>query len=99
MTYENAQRQSSLNRQSLMLSGDLELSPRWSLGGNTGYDFAERGISFTTIRFERDLESWRMSFNWTPVGPRNSWFFFIGIKSGALSDIKWDQRKQPDPLF
>lgn len=99
MTYENAQRQNSLNRQSLMISGDLELSPRWSIGGNTGYDFADSGISFTTLRFERDLESWRMSFNWTPIGPRDAWFFFIGIKSGALSDIKWDQRKQPDPLF
>lgn len=99
MTYNNAQRQNEINRQSLMVSGDVELSPRWSVGGNTGYDFANKGVSFTTLRFNRDLESWRLSFNWTPIGPQNSWFFFIGIKSGALSDIKWDQRKQPDPQF
>lgn len=99
MTYNNAQRQNEINNQSLMVSGDVELSPRWSVGGNTGYDFANKGVSFTTLRFNRDLESWRLSFNWTPIGPQNSWFFFIGIKSGALSDIKWDQRKQPDPQF
>jgi lipopolysaccharide assembly outer membrane protein LptD (OstA) len=99
MTYNNAQRQNAINQQSLMVSGDLELSPRWSIGGNTGYDFANKGISFTTLRFQRDLESFNMSFNWTPIGPRNSWFFFIGIKSSALSDIKWDQRRQPDPTF
>jgi len=99
MTYNNAQRQSEINRQSIMVSGDVELSPRWSVGGNTGYDFANGGVSFTTIRFNRDLEDWRLSFNWTPIGPQQSWFFFIGIKAGALSDIKWDQRRQPDPVF
>lgn len=99
MTYNNAQRQNAINQQSLMVSGDVELSPRWSIGGNTGYDFANKGISFSTIRFQRDLESFTMSFNWTPIGPQNSWFFFIGIKASALSDIKWDQRRQPDPTF
>ncbi len=99
MTYNNAQRQNEINRQSIMVSGDVELSPRWSVGGNTGYDFANGGVSFTTIRFNRDLEDWRLSFNWTPIGPQQSWFFFIGIKAGALSDIKWDQRRQPDPVF
>ncbi len=99
LTYNNAQRQNEIGNQSLMFSGDLEFSPRWSIGGNSGYDFAREGISFTTLRFQRDLESWQLSFNWTPIGPRDSWFFFIGIKAGALSDIKWDQRKQPDPVF
>lgn len=99
MTYNNAQRQNEVNRQSIMVSGDVELSPRWSVGGNTGYDFADGGVSFTTLRFNRDLEDWRLSFNWTPIGPQQSWFFFIGIKAGALSDIKWDQRRQPDPVF
>ncbi len=97
--YGNARRQNAITGNSIMLSGDVELSPRWSIGGSTGYDFVGNGISFTTLRFQRDLESFRMSFNWNPIGPNNSWFFFIGIKAGALSDIKYDQRKQPDPRF
>jgi len=99
LNYNNAARQDAITGNSIMVSGDIELSPRWSIGGNTGYDFVGKGISFTTLRFQRDLESFRMSFNWNPIGVNNSWFFFIGIKAGALSDIKYDQRKQPDPRF
>jgi hypothetical protein len=33
-----------------------------------------------------------MDFNWTPFGTNANWGFFIGIKSGVLSDIKWDKR-------
>jgi hypothetical protein len=46
-----------------------------------------KGVTFTQIRFERDLLSWRMDFNWTPFGTNANWGFFIGIKSGVLSDI------------
>lgn len=95
MNYTNAQRQDMISNNSIMLSGDIELSPRWSIGGNTGYDFVDNGITFTTLRFQRDLESWRLSFNWTPIGPRQSWFFFIGIKSGALADVKYEQNSPP----
>jgi hypothetical protein len=31
-----------------------------------------------------------MDFNWTPFGTNANWGFF-GIKSGVLSDIKWDK--------
>jgi hypothetical protein len=51
-----------------------------------------KGVTFTQIRFERDLLSWRMDFNWTPFGTNANWGFFIGIKSGVLSDIKWEVR-------
>ncbi len=97
MTYSNAQRQNEITSQSLMFSSNIELSPRWSVGVSSGYDFKQKGITLTQFRFQRDLESWRMSFNWTPIGARNtSWYFFIGIKSSVLSDIKWDKRREPD---
>jgi hypothetical protein len=67
------------------------------MGFSSGYDFAQKGISFTQLRFERDLESWRMSFSIVPIGVYQSWNFFIGIKSSMLSDIKWDKRNLPDP--
>ncbi|MGK0175305.1 MAG: hypothetical protein ACI9AT_001692 [Ulvibacter sp.] len=48
----------------------------------------------------RDLESWNMSFNWTPIGSVNTaWYFFVGIRSGMLSDIKYDKRREPDRRF
>jgi hypothetical protein len=32
-----------------------------------------------------------MDFNWTPFGTNANWGFFIGIKSGILSDLKFDK--------
>ncbi len=97
MTYSNTRRQDEISSQSLMFSSNLELSPRWRVGVSSGYDFKNKGVTLTQFRFQRDLESWQMSFNWTPIGSINtSWFFFIGIKSSILSDIKYDKRRIPD---
>ncbi|MDX1463001.1 MAG: putative LPS assembly protein LptD, partial [Marinirhabdus sp.] len=97
ITYGNQQRQNEITSQSLMFSTNLELAPRWRVGASSGYDFTNKGVTLTQLRFQRDLESWQMSFNWTPIGARNTaWYFFIGIKSSVLSDIKYDKRREPD---
>jgi lipopolysaccharide assembly outer membrane protein LptD (OstA) len=96
VNYSNATRQNEISSNSLMFSGDVELSPRWSVGASSGYDFKNQGFTYTQLRFERDLLSWRMSFNWVPFSSRSSWYFFIGIKSSMLSDIKYDKRNTPD---
>lgn len=99
LTYNNSTRQSEISNNSLMVSGNLDLSPRWKVGISTGYDMVQKGVTFTQFRFERDLESWRMSFNWVPYGPNAYWGFFIGIKSSVLSDIKWDKNRIPDRVL
>lgn len=96
VTYNNNARQNEISSQSLMFSGNVELSPRWTVGVSSGYDFKNKGFTFTQLRFERDLLSWKMNFNWVPFSARESWYFFIGIKSSVLSDIKWDKRREPD---
>jgi lipopolysaccharide assembly outer membrane protein LptD (OstA) len=97
ITYSNGQRQNEISSQSLMFSSNLELSPRWKVGVSSGYDFKNEGVTLTQLRFQRDLESWQMSFNWTPIGSINTaWYFYIGIKSSVLSDIKYDKRREPD---
>jgi len=94
--YSNTQRQNEISSHSLMFSGDVELSPRWTVGASSGYDFLNQGFTYTQLRFERDLLSWRMNFTWVPFSERSSWNFFIGIKSNLLKDLKYDQRRQPD---
>ena len=97
LTYSNATNEKEITTNSLMVSGNLDLAVKWKMGFSSGYDFAKKGITFTQLRFERDLESWRMSFNIVPIGVYSYWNFFIGIKSSILSDIKWDKRNLPDP--
>jgi hypothetical protein len=96
LTYSNSRAQSDITANSVQLSGNIEFSPKWRVGVSSGYDFENSGITYTQLRFERDLDSWRFSFNWVPFGDRATYYFFIGIKSGPLSDLKYDQRKVPD---
>ncbi|WP_179344852.1 putative LPS assembly protein LptD [Winogradskyella ursingii] len=96
VNYSNTRREDQISSNSLMFSGDVELSPRWSVGASSGYDFLNKGFTYTQLRFERDLLSWKMNFTWIPFSDRSSWNFFIGIKSNLLKDLKYDQRRQPD---
>jgi len=80
-------------------SGNLELSPKWKVGYSSGYDLLEGAFSYTRLNFTRDLDSWRMTFNWVPFGDNTSYTFFIGVKSSLLSDLKWDKVKPPDRVF
>ncbi len=99
VNYNNSINQNEISSHSLMVSGDLELSPKWNAGFSSGYDFKNKGVTYTQLRFERDLLSWRMNFSWIPFSANKSWNFFIGIKSGMLSDIKYDKRKQRDKIL
>jgi hypothetical protein len=92
LTYSNTNRENKITGNSVMVSANMDITPKWKGGISTGYDFVQQGVTFTQLRFERDLLSWRMSFNWTPLGAYSNWNFFIGIKSGMLSDIKWNKR-------
>ncbi|MEC5167167.1 lipopolysaccharide assembly outer membrane protein LptD (OstA) [Flavobacterium sp. PL11] len=92
LTYGNNNRENKIIGNSIMISANADITPKWKAGVSTGYDFVQKGVTFTQLRFERDLLSWRMDFNWSPFGNNANWGFFIGIKSGVLSDIKWDKR-------
>ncbi len=96
MTYNNIARQNEISSHSIMFSGNVELSPKWVVGGSSGFDFKNGGFTYTQLRFERDLDSWKMNFSWVPFSSRASWYFFIGIKSSLLQDIKYDKRRVPD---
>ncbi|WP_242009206.1 putative LPS assembly protein LptD [Robertkochia solimangrovi] len=96
MTYSNNRRQSEITNSSLMFSTNIDLTSRWRVGISSGYDFVGKGFTYTSFRFDRDMESWQMYFQWVPFSTRASWFFTIGIKSSMLSDLKWEKRREPD---
>lgn len=92
LTYSNTQRESNITGNSLMVSGNTDITPMWKVGVSTGYDFVQKGFTYTQLRFERDLLSWKMNLSWVPFGQNTYWSFFIGIKSSILQDIKYDKR-------
>jgi hypothetical protein len=94
-TYSNRNREKQITNHSLMFTGNVQLSPKWEVGFNSGYDLKNKGFADTRFNFKRDLNSFRLSFDWTPFGRYERWYFFIGIKSSILSDLKWENRSQP----
>ncbi len=93
-TYNNNNRQNEITNHSIMFSGNVKLTPKWEVGFNSGYDIKNKGFADTRFAFKRDLDSFRLSFDWTPFGRFERWYFFIGIKASILSDLKWENRSQ-----
>lgn len=92
LSYSNSNRQNEFTNHTLMFSGNVSLSPRWNVGISSGYDIKRQGFTVTQLRFERDLKSFKMDFTWTPFGEFERWYFFIGIKSSILSDLKFENQ-------
>ena len=99
LTYNNSRGQRDFSNNSLMFSGNVDLTPKWKVGVSSGYDFKGEGFTYTQLRFDRDLKSWRLNFSWVPFSDRASWNFFIGIKSGLLSDIKYEKQSEPNRSY
>jgi hypothetical protein len=79
--------------QSLRVSGDLSLTPKWKVGFNTGYDFVGGKMTMTNVNIYRDLHCWEMRLSLVPFGTRKSYSFQINVKSSILQDLKYNKRK------
>lgn len=79
--------------QTLNMNGEVNLTPRWRVGLSTGYDFANKELSRTTIDIYRDLHCWEMSFNIVPIGRYQSYSFMLRVKSSLLQDLKLQRRR------
>ena len=77
--------------QTLGFNGSVNLTPKWGVTFNGGYDFGSKKITPGTFTLTRDLHCWQMSFNWVPIGFRKSWSFTINVKASMLKDLKYDR--------
>ena len=77
--------------QTININGSVRLTPKTMITATTGYDFASRKMSMTSISITRDLHCWQMSFMWIPFGNHKSWSFNIGVKAASLADLKYDK--------
>ncbi len=83
--------------QTLQLTGDFSLTPKWKFTYQTGYDFQFRAPSLTTVGINRDLHCWEMAFNWTPYAGSASragnYSFDLRAKSAILQELKLSRRR------
>jgi len=96
-TSDNNKVSSGLTTNSLTLTGAFNITDNWYVSvGNIGYDFVERGPTFTTITFGRKLHCWDMNVSWIPIGRSRSTFTFsIGVASSTLGFLKYDFGQNP----
>lgn len=79
--------------QSLRLSGDFSLTPKWKIGYSTGYDFEQKDFTQTNINIDRDLHCWQLSVTWVPFGRFTSYNVTIRAKSSLLQDLKLNRQR------
>ena len=79
--------------QTLGVNGNVNLSENWKVSVQTGWDFEQKKLSYTSMTIYRDLHCWEMRFNWIPLGTYKSWNFTINVKASALQDLKLTKKK------
>lgn len=81
--------------QSINANVAFSITPKWSVDMNTGYDFINRKLGYTTVGIHRDLHCWEMKFNWIPLGTVSSYTFGLNVRSTVLKDLKIEKKKDP----
>lgn len=79
--------------QTLSFGGQISITPKWKISAQSGWDFTNNQLSFTSMQISRNLHCWQMSFSWIPLGPRKSWNFTLQLQSQLLKDLKLTKQK------
>jgi hypothetical protein len=77
----------------IMLSGDVSITPKWKIQYNTNYDLKVRQLSSaTSFAIYRDLHCWDLSIQWLPFGYYKSYNVTLRVKSTILQALKLSKR-------
>lgn len=79
--------------QTMRVSGDANITPKWKIGFDSNYDFTRKEFSYTSLNVYRDLHCWELQFNWIPFGFRQSYNITINVKSAVLQDLKMTRKR------
>ncbi len=77
----------------VMISGDVNITPKWKVQYTSNYDVrAGRLSSATSFGIYRDLHCWDLSFQWLPFGYYKSYNVTLRVKASILQDLKLTKR-------
>ncbi len=65
----------------------FQLTPKWSFSTRLGYDFIRKEFTPSKFRLTRQLHMWNLSFEMSPFGEFQYYFFKLSINSAALQSI------------
>ncbi|BAU54809.1 LPS-assembly protein LptD [Mucilaginibacter gotjawali] len=76
----------------IMLSGDVNLTSKWKVQYNTNYDIRARKLAVTSFAIYRDLHCWDLNIQWVPFGLYKSYNITLKVKASILQDLKLSKR-------
>lgn len=83
----------STTANTVMLSGDVNITPKWKIQYNSNYDLKAKKLSdATSFAIYRDLHCWDLSIQWLPFGYYKSYNVTLRVKSQILQALKLSKR-------
>lgn len=90
----NNDRLSTVVSNTVQISGDVNLTPKWKIQYATNYDLKTlKFSSATSFSIYRDLHCWDLSMHWIPFGYYKSYSVDLKVKASILQDLKLSKRK------
>ncbi|HXH19052.1 MAG TPA: putative LPS assembly protein LptD [Chitinophagales bacterium] len=73
---------------------DANITPKWKMNLQTGFDFDEMDFVYTAISVIRDLHCWVLRFDWVPYPKEYQRYAMqLNVKSSILQDLKLTRKR------
>ncbi|MDF2435203.1 MAG: hypothetical protein JWP44_4834, partial [Mucilaginibacter sp.] len=83
----------TFNTNTLMITGDVNITPKWKVQYNTNFDLRVRQLSSaTSFSIYRDLHCWDLAIQWLPFGYYKSYNVTLRVRSTILQDLKLSKK-------
>ncbi|MDO3643113.1 putative LPS assembly protein LptD [Mucilaginibacter sp. L3T2-6] len=76
----------------LMLSGDVNITSKWKVQYNTNIDIRQGKLAVSSFGIYRDLHCWDLNVQWVPFGIYKSYNVTLKVKAAVLQDLKLSKR-------
>jgi len=77
----------------IMLSGDVNITKNWKVQYSTNYDLRARALSSaTSFSVYRNLHCWTLAMQWLPFGYYKSYNVTLKVNSAILQDLKLSKK-------
>ncbi|WP_428331332.1 putative LPS assembly protein LptD [Mucilaginibacter sp.] len=76
----------------IMLSGDVNITNKWKIQYNTNYDIKAGRLAVSSFGIYRDLHCWDLNVQWVPFGLYKSYNITLKVKAAILQDLKLSKR-------
>lgn len=79
--------------QSVRVNGNINLTEKWGVNYDMNYDLETMSLGYSKFAIRRDLHCWEFSFDWTPAGPSQGFYFTLRAKAAELESLKLEKNE------